>query len=424
MIRNSNVGLDHLRGLFAKQSIATMDQLKKTVGTVADLTVYRKLRELDYCASYSHRGRFYTLRELAEFDENGLWWIRSIGFSTRGTLVATAEGLVDASEAGYAVEELDAIVRVGTKDVLPKLVREKRLRRTRIGNRNVYFSHKRSVRSQQIASRRVREAQPSVSKSIAAQDVLPDELKAAIVLFFSLLDEQQRRLYAALESFKLGYGGDHKMADILGLDVSTVARGRRELLEHDVKVDRVRRAGAGRKLIEKKTPEVIARIEELMKYETAGDPVSGLRWTRKTTEKIADELLALDIRVSRKTVAKLLKQNNFSLRTNKKKISNGSPPERDAQFATIAQLRERFGRRGNPILSVDTKKRELVGRFKNPGRVWARQNDAVNDHDFRFMAKGVAIPYGIYDLQRNRGTVYVGTSYNTPQFAVECIEKW
>ena len=252
MIRNSNVGLDRLRGLFAKQSIATMDQLKKTVGTVADLTVYRKLRELDYCASYSHRGRFYTLRELAEFDENGLWWIRSIGFSSRGTLVATAEGLADASEAGYAVEELDAIVRVGTKDVLPKLVREKRLRRTRIGNRNVYFSQKRSVRSQQIASRRVREAQPSVSKSIAAQDVLPDELKAAIVLFFSLLDEQQRRLYAALESFKLGYGGDRKMADILGLDVSTVARGRRELLEHDVKVDRVRRAGAGRKLIEKK----------------------------------------------------------------------------------------------------------------------------------------------------------------------------
>ena len=104
-----------------------------------------------------------------------------------------------------------------------------------------------------------------------------------------------------------------------------------------------------------------------MKYETAGDPVSGLRWTRKTTEKIADELLALDIRVSRKTVAKLLKQNNFSLRTNKKKISNGSPPERDAQFATIAQLRERFGRRGNPILSVDTNK-EGVGRALQESR--------------------------------------------------------
>ncbi len=161
-----------------------------------------------------------------------------------------------------------------------------------------------------------------------------------------------------------------------------------------------------------------------MKYETAGDPISGLRWTRKTTTKIADELSALDIRVSRKTVAKLLKQMNFSLRTNEKKISNGSPPERDAQFTNIAELRERFGRRGNPILSVDTKKKELVGRFKNPGRAWARESNAVNDHDFRSMAKGIAIPYGIYDLQANRGTVYVGTSRDTPQFAVECIEKW
>ena len=220
MIRNSDI--NRLRGLFAKRLIATMDMLKKTVGTVADLTVFRKLRELDYCTSYSHRGRFYTLRELAEFDENGLWWIRSVGFSSRGTLVATAEGLVNASEAGYAVEELDAIVRVGTKDVLPKLAWEKRLRRTRIRNRNVYFSPKRSIREQQIASRRVWEAQPSVSKSIAAQDVLPDELKAAIILFFSLLDERERRVYAGLESLKLGYGGDRQMAEILGLDVSTV----------------------------------------------------------------------------------------------------------------------------------------------------------------------------------------------------------
>ena len=181
MIRNSNVGVESSAGVVCQTIHRHHGPAQETVGTVADLTVHRKLRELDYCASYSHRGRFYTLRELAEFDENGLWWIRSIGFSSRGTLVATAEGLVDASEAGYAVEELDAIARVGTKDVLPKLVREKRLRRTRIGNRNVYFSHKRSVRSQQIASRRVLEAQPSVCKSIAAQEVLPDELKAAIV---------------------------------------------------------------------------------------------------------------------------------------------------------------------------------------------------------------------------------------------------
>jgi hypothetical protein len=170
---------------------------------------------------------------------------------------------VNASEAGYAVEELDAIVRVGTKDVLPKLAREKRLRRTRIRNRNVYFSPKRSIREQQIASRRVWEAQPSVSKSIAAQDVLPDELKAAIILFFSLLDERERRVYAGLESLKLGYGGDRQMAEILGLDVSTVARGRRELLEHDVNVERVRKAGAGRKAVEKKRQKSSRRSKNL-----------------------------------------------------------------------------------------------------------------------------------------------------------------
>ena len=172
-----------------------------------------------------------------------------------------------------------------------------------------------------------------------------------------------------------------------GSTLALWARGRRELLEHDVNVERVRKAGAGRKAVEKKRQKFIAAIEELMKYEVAGDPVSGLRWTRKTTKKIAAELSALGIRVSRKTVAKLLKQMNFSLRTNKKKISNGSPPTRDAQFANITQLRERFSRRGNPILSVDTKKKELVGRFKNPGRVWAQKSDAVNDHDFRSMGR-------------------------------------
>ena len=160
-----------------------------------------------------------------------------------------------------------------------------------------------------------------------------------------------------------------------------------------------------------------------MKYEVAGDPVSGLRWTRKTTKKIAAELSALGIRVSRKTVAKLLKQMNFSLRTNKKKISNGSPPTRDAQFANITQLRERFSRRGNPILSVDTKKKELVGRFKNPGRVSSkercRQRPRLSLH-----GRWGRNPIRIYDLQSNRGTVYVGTSYDTSQFAVECIEKW
>ena len=174
--------------------------------------------------------------------------------SVHGSFIASTPGSVLPSAE---------VVRVGTKDVLPKLAWEKRLRRTRIRNRNVYFSPKRSIREQQIASRRVWEAQPSVSKSIAAQDVLPDELKAAIILFFSLLDERERRVYAGLESLKLGYGGDRQMAEILGLDVSTVARGRRELLEHDVNVERVRKAGAGRKAVEKKRQKSSRRSKNL-----------------------------------------------------------------------------------------------------------------------------------------------------------------
>ena len=164
-----------------------------------------------------------------------------------------------------------------------------------------------------------------------------------------------------------------------------------------------------------------------MQYETAGDPMTGLKWTRKTTTKIAQELRALDIELSDRTVAKLLKQMDFSLRVNHKKlsrVSRVSAEERDAQFVRIAELRECFAAKGLPLISVDAKKRELVGRFKNPGAAWNRKPVPVNDHDFRSDAEGIAIPYGIYDMLANRGTVFVGTSYNTPQFAAESIEKW
>ena len=161
-----------------------------------------------------------------------------------------------------------------------------------------------------------------------------------------------------------------------------------------------------------------------MKHETAGDPMTGLKWTRRTTEKIADELTELGIDVSPNTIAKLLKQMGYSLRVNHKKIAHGSPQERNQQFARIAELREGFAAQRSPIISVDTKKKELVGRFKNPGVAWNREPVAVNDHDFRSDALGLAIPYGIFDLQANRGTLFVGRSYDTPQFAVESIEKW
>lgn len=169
---------------------------------------------------------------------------------------------------------------------------------------------------------------------------------------------------------------------------------------------------------------MIERIQDLMKYETAGDPISGLKWTRKTTVKIAEELHSLGIDVSPNTVGKLLKQMDFRLRVNHKKTSSGSRPDRDEQFHYIAQQRQQFECEGLPILSIDTKKRELVGNFKNPGSTWRQQAIPVNDHDFRSDALGIAIPYGLFDEQANRGSVFVGVSADTSEFAVESLAKW
>lgn len=169
---------------------------------------------------------------------------------------------------------------------------------------------------------------------------------------------------------------------------------------------------------------MIARIEQLMQHDTAGDPMTGLKWTRRTTAKVAAELKSLGIVVSDRTVAKLLKKMDFSLRVNSKKLSCSSSEERDAQFTRIAELRERFATQGLPLISIDTKKKELVGRFKNPGSTWERDPVLVNDHDFRSDADGIAVPYGVYDLLANHGTLFVGTSHDTPEFAVDCVEKW
>ena len=161
-----------------------------------------------------------------------------------------------------------------------------------------------------------------------------------------------------------------------------------------------------------------------MKHDTAGDPMTGVKWTRRTTDKIACELRSLGVNVSSKTVGRLLKQLGFSLRVNHKKLCGATSEDRDTQFACIAELRERFAAAGHPIISVDTKKRELVGLFKNGGQAWNREPTLVKDHDFRSESNGIAIPYGVYDLLANRGTVFIGTSYNTPDFAVNAIEKW
>ncbi len=238
--------------LMRKQKIATMPELMAALGTDARRTVFRKLKELPYRTSYSHRGRYYTLDDVAEFDEQGLWAYEEVCFSSHGTLLSTAAATVETAELGYFVDELDNLLHVGTKDALRKLVRDARLTRKEVAARFLYCAADASRRRQQLLGRRALLAEPGVAGPLPETAIMPEELRAAIVLFFSLLDEKQRRLYAGLEALKTGHGGDARIASLFGLDPGTVARGRRELLAQDVEVGRVRKAGAGRKSTEKK----------------------------------------------------------------------------------------------------------------------------------------------------------------------------
>lgn len=232
---------DRLERLLRDQKVATMPQLKSALGTSVTFTVLRKLAPLGYRSSYSHGGTYYTLDCLAQYDERGLWSYRDIHFSRHGTLVNTADALVTGALAGYFTNELDEVVHVATKDALRHLVQQDRLSRRDLAGRYLYCAKERQRRQEQWVARQ-------------AQQRPEDELQAAIVLFYSLLDEQQRRLYAGLESLEWGHGGDQRMACVFGLDPDTVARGRRELLSGQVLQERVRRVGGGRPRAEKKRP--------------------------------------------------------------------------------------------------------------------------------------------------------------------------
>jgi hypothetical protein len=245
---------DALRRLLLRNKIATLDQLKHALGTSVDITVFRKLGPLDYLTSYSHRGRYYTLREIARFDEHGLWSQAEAWFSRFGTLLATAEGFVHRSPRGYFADELAPLLHVEVQDALHQLTQQGRVSRQVVGGRYLYTAMDQALQRQQLLARRTVEILPTVMDA-SVLEVSPEEVKAAILLFYSLLDEQQRRLYAGLESLKLGRGGDRQLGDFLDLDPHTVARGRQQLLAQDVEVDRVRKAGAGRKPLEKKRPK-------------------------------------------------------------------------------------------------------------------------------------------------------------------------
>jgi hypothetical protein len=228
--------------LFQQQAVATMPQLKTALGTSVTYTVLRKLSPLGYRSSYSHGGTFFTLDTIARYDELGLWSHHDIRFSRHGTLVNTAEVLVNRSAAGYQAAELDAVVHVATKDALRQLAQAGRIFRREWAGRYLYCASERNRRQAQWAARQA-QAAPS------------DDLERAKALFYSLLDEQQRRLYAGLESLQQGYGGQQWAAARFGLDVDTVARGQTELLRGQVLHGRVRQPGGGRTTVEKKRPK-------------------------------------------------------------------------------------------------------------------------------------------------------------------------
>ena len=253
IMNTSKYHLQTIRQFFDHNKIATLDQLREALGNPARCTVFRKLGDLQYLSSYSHRGKYYTLKSIARFSKQGLWSFESVWFSRFGNLLQTAEAFVHHSDAGYSAAELKDILQVKTKHALTQLVRETRLGRETFDSVYVYLSAQKQVASRQIEARRALLNQSPASLIVANPDLATNEAKALLVLFCSMLNEKQRRLYAGLESLKLGHGGDAHIGSILGIDPHTVAKGRKELMGADLTTsDRLRAPGAGRPSQEKK----------------------------------------------------------------------------------------------------------------------------------------------------------------------------
>lgn len=244
------------------------------------------------------------------------------------------------------------------------------------------------------------------------------------------MDERRRRQWAAAEARDLGWGGVSLVSRATGLSRPTVIAGLRDIdlppKERAASEGRVRRAGGGRRSLVEKDPELLAALDALIDPVTRGDPESPLRWTCKSTSKLAEELTRQDHPVGPRTVAAILHHAGYSLQANRKTREGASHPDRNAQFEYINKQVRRFQDRQQPAISIDTKKKELVGDFKNAGREWRVQGQPqiVRVHDFKDETLGKVIPYGVFDIVNNQGWVSVGIDHDTAQFAANSIYQW
>lgn len=243
------------------------------------------------------------------------------------------------------------------------------------------------------------------------------------------LSERSRRLWAASEALALGHGGIAMLERATGISRSTVVRGIREVragAQADLPSDRNRRSGGGRKAAVQKDASLASDLDALVEPTASGNPETPLRWTSKSVRRLAEELRSMGHTVSHRLVASLLAGAGYSLQANRKTREGSSHPDRDAQFRYIADLTIARQQQRQPAISVDTKKKELVGDFKNSGREWRPKGnpEPVRVHDFLIPEQGKAIPYGVYDLKRNEGWVGVGIDHDTSSFAVNTIRRW
>lgn len=255
-----------------------------------------------------------------------------------------------------------------------------------------------------------------------------DIIKARIEAVLPMLNERQSRIYLSAEAQSIGWGGKSKIAQLSSVTRRTIAKGETESLlkEDNAPQTRIRKVGGGRKKAIEHQPEILQAIEDIVSPHTMGDPMNPLIWTSKSIRKITAGLLVLGYKVSHEVVRQCLIELGYSLQANKKTKEGGDSPDRDAQFEHINKIAKEFAESNDPVISVDCKKKELVGEYKNNGQEWTPTKNPieVNVYDFIDKTNGKASPYGVYDIQNNRGWVNVGTSSDTATFAVSTIREW